>query len=336
MWESEVGFRLRMPKKIQEAEVLDVLIIGAGPAGLAAALYSKRFGLKTACVGEDVGGTLNEAGIVDDYIGIQDIFGPELAKKFVEHVKKYEVPIYRDAVVDVMKEGNVFRVSTRSGTTFITKAVILAVGSKRRRLGVPGEAEFAGKGVTYCAACDAPLFKEKVVAVVGGGNSALQSALLMTSYASKVYLIHRRSSFRAYDVYIKSVTNHPKIELVLNSVIKSIGGSKSVEWVEVENLVTHETKKIRVDGVLIEIGSEPPKEFLAKIGLKLDEYGYVVVEPGQKTSIEGIFAAGDCAGGPHKKKFDQVVTAVAEGALAALSAYEYITRLGLEESRQGY
>lgn len=331
-----MGFRLGIPKKPRETEILDVLVVGAGPAGLSAALYSKRLGLKTVCIGEDIGGTLNEAGIVDDYIGIQDILGPELAKKFVEHVRKYEVPIYRDSAIDIVKENNKFKVTTKSGVVFTARAVILAVGSKRRKLGVPGEAEFAGRGVTYCAACDAPLFKEKVVAVVGGGNSALQSALLMTSYATKTYLIHRRDSFRAYDVYVKSVTNHPKIELVLNSVVRSIGGSKSVEWIEVENLVTHETRKISVDGVLIEIGSEPPKEFFTRIGLKLDEYGYVIVEPGQKTNIEGMFVAGDCAGGPYKKKFDQVVTAAAEGALAALSAYEYLTKIGPEKEERGY
>ncbi|MEM1602998.1 MAG: FAD-dependent oxidoreductase [Zestosphaera sp.] len=331
-----MSFRLGMPKKPRETETLDVLVVGAGPAGLTAALYCKRLGLKTACVGEDIGGTLNEAGVVDDYIGVQDILGPELAKRFVDHVRKYEVPIYKDLVVDIVRENNTFKILTKSGAVFTTKAVILAVGSKRRKLGVPGEAELAGKGVTYCAACDAPLFKEKIVAVVGGGNSALQSALLMTSYASKVYLIHRRDSFRAYDVYVKSVTNHPKIELVLNSVVRSIGGDKSVEWVEVENLVTHEIRKIRVDGVLVEIGSEPPKDFFNKIGLKLDEHGYVIIEPGQKTNIEGIFAAGDCTGGHYKKKFDQVVTATAEGALAALSAYEYLTKIGLEKGERGY
>ncbi|MEM0025779.1 MAG: FAD-dependent oxidoreductase [Zestosphaera sp.] len=331
-----MSFRLGMPKKPRETETLDVLVVGAGPAGLTAALYCKRLGLKTACVGEDIGGTLNEAGVVDDYIGVQDILGPELAKRFVDHVRKYEVPIYKDLVVDIVRENNTFKILTKSGAVFTTKAVILAVGSKRRKLGVPGEAELAGKGVTYCAACDAPLFKEKIVAVVGGGNSALQSALLMTSYASKVYLIHRRDSFRAYDVYVKSVTNHPKIELVLNSVVRSIGGDKSVEWVEVENLVTHEIRKIRVDGVLVEIGSEPPKDFFNKIGLKLDEHGYVIIEPGQKTNIEGIFAAGDCTGGHYKKKFDQVVTAAAEGALAALSAYEYLTKIGLEKGERGY
>lgn len=324
-----------MPRRAQQIEPHDVVIVGAGPAGLSAALYSARLGLKTACVSEDVGGTLNEAGEIDDYLGIQNTLGPDLAKKFEEHVRKYRVPIFRDLVVDVVREGDSFKVLTRSGNTLKARTVILAVGSKRRKLGVPGEAEFANRGVSYCAPCDAPLFKDKTVAVVGGGNAALQSALLLTSYATKVYLIHRRESFRAYDTYVKSVTTNPKVELVLNSVVKTIGGDRSVKWVEVENVATHEIRRLDVEGILIEVGSEPPKAFLSKIGVSLDEHGYVIVEPGQKTSVEGIFAAGDCTGGPHKKKFDQIVTAAAEGALAALSAYEYIIKARLSEEH-GY
>lgn len=324
-----------MPKRTQQTEVHDVIIVGAGPAGLSAALYSVRLGLKTVCVSEDVGGTLNDAGEIDDYIGIQNILGSDLAKRFEEHVRKYKVQIFRDLVVDVVREGDSFKVLTRSGNTLTVKTVILAVGSKRKKLGVPGEAEFANKGVSYCAPCDAPLFKDKTVAVVGGGNAALQSALLLTSYATKVYLIHRRNSFRAYDTYVKSVTTNPKIELVLNSVVKTIGGDKSVKWVEIEDVTTHESRRLDVEGVFIEIGSEPPKAFLSKVGVSLDEHGYVIVEPGQKTSVDGIFAAGDCTGGPYKKKFDQIITAAAEGAIAALSAYEYIVKARLSEEH-GY
>jgi len=322
-----LAFRLGAPRKAP-VELYDVVVVGGGPAGLTATLYSVRFGLKTVCVSEDFGGTLNEAGEIDDYPGIPSINGPELAKKFEEHVRKYGAPLIRDSVTEVSKSSDdLFEVKTRGGNVFKAKAVIIAVGSKRRKLGVPGETEFAGKGVSYCAACDAPLFRGKVVAVVGGGNAALQSALLMTVYASKVYLIHRRTQFRAYEVYVKLIKSNPKIELVLNARVKSIGGDKSVKWVEVEDVVTGETRKLDVEGVLVEIGSEPPKEFLSKIGLELDSYGYVVVKPGQKTNIEGIFAAGDCTGGPYKKKFDQIVIAAAEGALAASSAYEYITQL---------
>ncbi|MEM2075562.1 MAG: FAD-dependent oxidoreductase [Zestosphaera sp.] len=330
-----MSLRLEMPRRARQTESYDVVVVGAGPAGLSAALYSARLGLKTACVSEDVGGTLNEAGEIDDYLGFQSTLGPDLAKRFEEHVRKYGVPIFRELVVDVVRERGSFKVVTRSGSVFTAKAVILAVGSKRRRLGVPGEAEFANKGVSYCAPCDAPLFKGKVVAVVGGGNAALQSALLLTSYAAKIYLIHRRGSFRAYDTYIRSVTTNPKIELVMNSVVEEIGGDRSVKWVRVKDVITGESRKLDVEGVLVEVGSEPPKDFLSKAGVELDEHGYVIVEPGQRTSVEGLFAAGDCTGGPHKKKFDQIITAAAEGALAALSAYEYLIKAKLDEER-GY
>ncbi len=318
-------FRLLKPMKLDRE--YDVVIVGAGPAGLTAALYSARFMLKTLVIADDVGGTLNDAGEVDDYPGIPSIQGPDLAKKFESHVVKYKVPILRDTVVDIRRNGGgAFKVITKKGKEFVAQAVILAVGSKRRKLGVPGEDRLSGRGVTYCAPCDAPMFRGKVVAVVGGGNSALQAAVLLSSYANKVYLIHRRDKFRAFPVYVKLVTQDPKIELVLNHVVAEIGGEEKVEWVRVRNVKTGEEKMIELDGVVIEIGSEPPREFFQKIGIEIDEKGHALVDKEMRTSIEGIYAAGDCAAGPCKKKFDQVVTAAAEGAIAALSAYEYIMR----------
>lgn len=306
----------------------DVIIVGGGPAGLSAALYSKRFGLNTAVITEKIGGSLTEAGLIDDYIGIPEIMGPDLARKFEEHVRKYNVPMILDKVEKVTKEGNTFKVTTRTGTEFTAKAVIIAVGSKRKKLGVPGEEGFRGRGVTYCAPCDAPLFKDKVTAVVGGGNAALQAALLLAEYSPKVYLIHRRDEFRAFKAYVDLIKRNDRIEPVLNTVVVKIGGDKTVKWIEVKNVKTGETSKIEVEGVVIEVGSAPPKEFFEAIGLKTDGKGFVEVGPGQETNIPGVFAAGDCTTGPHKKKFDQVVTAAAEGAVAALSAYEYILNLG--------
>jgi len=322
-----LGFRLRLKPlspRLSPGELFDVVIIGGGPAGLSAALYSARFFLKTAVITEVVGGTLNEAGLIDDYIGIPDIPGSELAKRFEAHVAKYNVPIVTSKVVKVDKVGDLFDITLHDSTTVRSRTIIVAVGSVRRKLGVPGEEKFAGKGVSYCAPCDAPMFKGRDVAVVGGGNSALQGALLLTSYASKVYLIHRRSSFRAFPVYVDLVRKNPKIELVLNSVVIEIGGSDKVEWVKVKDVVSGSVRELKVSGIIVEIGNEPPKDFLKSMGLELDEYGYVAVLPGQRTNVEGIFAAGDCTGGSHKKKFDQVVTAVAEGAVAAYSAYEYV------------
>ncbi len=317
-------FRLTLagPKKKR----YDVIIVGAGPAGLSAALYSARFSLKTLIIAEVVGGTLTDAGIIDDYLGLPNIKGPDLARKFEEHVRSYSVDMLLDKVVDITKEGEVFKIKCVSGSEYEGRAVILAVGSVRRKLNVPGEKEFVGRGVSYCAVCDAPLYRGKIVAVVGGGNSALQSALLIASYASKVYLIHRRDSFRAFPIYVKLVQENPKIDVVLNSVVTEIGGAKTVEWVKVKNVKTGEENKLEVSGVFVEIGSEPPKDLFIRIGLEVDEKGYVVVKPGQTTNIPGLFAAGDCTGGRFKKKFDQIITAAAEGAIAALSAYEYLMK----------
>ncbi|MCS7099389.1 MAG: FAD-dependent oxidoreductase [Sulfolobales archaeon] len=319
-----MSFRLRLPPKVRPGELFDVVIIGGGPAGLSAALYAARFSLRAVLVADSVGGTLNDAGVVDDYIGIPDILGPDLAKKFEAHVVKYGVPVVVDRVVGVAKSGEHFEVHLQNSGVIRCISVIVAVGSVRRKLGVPGEDRLRGRGVTYCAPCDAPMFKDRVVAVVGGGNAALQGALLTASYASKVYLIHRRDSFRAFPQYVDLVKKNSKIELVLNSVVEEIGGGERVEWVRVRNVVSGEERELRVSGVVVEIGSEPPREFLRSMGLELDEYGYVVVYPGQKTNIEGVFAAGDCTGGPYKKKFDQIVTAAAEGAIAAYSVYEFV------------
>ena len=304
----------------------DVIVVGAGPAGLSAALYSARFALRTLVIAEVIGGTLTDAGVIDDYLGIPGIKGPDLARKFEEHVRSYDINIIHDRVVDIRNEGGVFRIKCLSGSEYVGKTVILAVGSIRKKLSVPGEREFSGRGVSYCAVCDAPLYRGKVVAVVGGGNSALQSALLVASYASRVYLIHRRDTFRAFPVYVNLAKNNPKIELVLNSVVIEIGGTKTVEWIKVRNIRTSEERKLEVNGVFIEIGSEPPKDFFKNLGLEVDEKGYVAIKPGQATNIPGLFAAGDCTGGNYKKKFDQIITAAAEGAIAALSAYEYLMK----------
>lgn len=319
-----MGIRLRTPARVVSGDGFDVIIIGGGPAGLSATLYAARFSLKVLLIAESIGGTLNAAGLVDDYIGIPDIPGPELARKFELHVTKYRVPVIVGRVVKVEKIGENFEVVLQNSETYRTKSIIVAVGSSRRKLGVHGEERLFGRGVTYCAACDAPMFEGKDVVVVGGGNSALQGALLVAAYASKVYLVHRRESFRAFPIYVDSARKNPKIELVLNSVVTEIGGVDKVEWVKVKNVVSNEVVELRVSGVIVEIGSDPPKEFLRSMGLELDDYGYVIVWPGQKTNIEGIFAAGDCTGGPYKKKFDQIVTAAAEGAIAAYSAFEYL------------
>ncbi len=319
-------FRLTPITKTEvEQKEFDVVIVGGGPAGLSAALYSARYQMNTIVIAEVLGGSVTEAPLVDDYLGLPETPGSELVEKFVNHVKKYNVPIVNDKVVDLYRKNDkIWCVKTRGGREYCGYAIILAVGSEKRKLGVPGEKELIGRGVSYCATCDGPLFKDKIVAVVGGGNSALSSALYLASLASKIYLIHRRDQFRAFKVYVEQARSNSKIEFILNSVVKEIIGKDKVEAIKILNKVTGEEKTLKVDGIFIEIGSEPPREFFEKIGIEVDEKGYAKVNPDQSTNLPGIYVAGDAAGGPYKYRFEQIITAAAEGAKAADAVFKYI------------
>lgn len=311
-------FRIRTERLDKyRTQLWDVVIVGGGAAGVAAAIYAARYMLKTIIVTETEGGTLLEAAEIENYPGFPSILGPDLAVKFYEHLRKYDVPILKARVIGIeKKDDGTFTIKGTRGLELRSKTVILAIGTIRRKLGVPGEEELAGRGVSYCTVCDAPIFKGRVVAVVGGGDSALQGALLAAKHASKVYLIHRRSQFRAQPIYVKQVKKIPKIELILNETVVEIGGKEKVEWIRLRS-----GRILKVDGIFIEIGEEPPREFLKSIGLELDEKGFVKVKEDMSTNIPGIFAAGDVTNIPLK----QVVTAVYTGARAATSAYKYIS-----------
>lgn len=304
---------------------IDVVVVGGGPAGLAAAMYAARFGLSTLVITQEVGGQLTKAGLIEDYLGFQSIQGPELAKVFEDHVRKYGVPVLLDVVEDISREDNSFVVRTRESGNFWSAAVIIAVGERRRRLGVPGEEEFNAKGVSYCAPCDAPLFRGKVVAVVGGGDAAAQASLLLTEYASKIYLIHRRDKLRAQPHYQK-LLRHRKIEILWNTVVKELRGDNALREAVVEDVKTGERRVLPIDGIFIEIGAEPPVEFFKKIGLETTEDGYVKVNEAMETNIPSLYAAGDCTSA-MPKGFKQIQIAAAHGAIAAYSAYNYILKL---------
>jgi len=305
-----------------QTDTHDVVIVGLGPAAYSAALYSARFMLKTLVVGENMGGQLAEAGEVDDYPGLIGVQAQQMIEAFNEHVKKYSVPIVLDRVESIKKEDGEFLLNTQGGSEFRARAVILAVGVERRRLNVPGELELLGKGVSYCSVCDAPLFKGKRVVVIGGGDSALEGAEILSRYASKVYLVHRRNEFRAQPIYVESVKKKTNVEFVLNSVVKKIEGEKTVNGVVVEERERNTQRKLEVQGVFIEIGFEPPKEFAKKVGVETDPNGYIKVDEWMRTSVKGVFAAGDCTS--VWLGFRQVVTAVAQGAVAAHSAFKYV------------
>lgn len=309
----------------------DVIVVGGGPAGLTTALYCARYGLDTIVITKTIGGLVNEAPLVDDYIGLPEIRGVDLAERFVRHVRKYGVPIVIDEVVDVFKDNPndcYWQVKLRSNNRVLRSyAVVLAVGSEKRKLGVPGEEEFLGRGVSYCAICDGPFYRGKDVAVIGGGNSAFTSALFLANIANKVYLIHRRSTFRALKVYVDAALSNPKIEIIRDTVVKEITGREVVEGIRVLNLKTNKERFIKVNGVFVEIGLKPPVEFFKKIGLEVDEEGRVVVNIDRSTSLRGIYAVGDAAGGSYKYKLEQIITAAADGAIAADAISKYIALL---------
>ncbi len=302
----------------------DVVIVGGGPGGLTAALYAARYSLSAVVITKLVGGLVTEAPLVDDYPGLPDIPGNDLVNRFVKHVEKYKVPIILDEVIDVKEKNRLWCALTRGHGEFCGKTVIIAIGSEKRKLGVPGEEKLAGKGVSYCATCDGPLFRDKVVAVVGGGNSAFTSALYLATLAQKVYIIHRRNEFRAFKVYVDRAKQNPKITLITNTVITEIIGENKLEALRLKNRETGEETILPVDGLFVEIGLVPPREFLEKIGVEVDENGYAVVKPDQSTNLPGIYVVGDAAGGPCKYRFEQIITAVAEGAKAADAAFKYI------------
>ncbi|QIW23412.1 thioredoxin-disulfide reductase [Sulfolobus sp. S-194] len=308
---------------VKPGEKFDVVIIGMGPAAYSAALYSARFMLKTLMIGETPGGQLTEAGEVDDYLGLIGIQAADMIKLFNKHIEKYNVPAIMDSVEYFRKENNEFIVKTKRRGEFRADAIIVAVGVKRRKLNVPGEAEFTGKGVSYCSVCDAPLFKNRVVAVIGGGDSALEGAEILSRYATKVYLVHRRDEFKAQPIYVESVKQKPNVEFILNSAVKEIKGDKIVRKVIVQNLKTNEIRELDVNGVFVEIGFDPPTDFARQNGLEVDSHGYIKVDEWMRTNIEGVYAAGDCTG--MWLGFRQIITSAAQGAVAAHSAFNYLT-----------
>lgn len=304
-------------------EIYDVVIVGAGPAGLTAAIYCVRSGLKIRVIGKAIGGQIAEASLVENYPGLKAVSGFELAKNIAEHAESLGVDVLIDEVVGIEQIDDVFTVKTSASGVFNCRAVILAIGAEPSRLGIKGEEEFRGRGVSYCATCDGPLFRGKDVAVVGGGNSALDAALYLSSLAKRVYLIHRRGEFRAAKALVDKVVERENIVRALKRVPIEIGGSRFVEWIKAKNVETGEVEELRVSGVFIEIGRSVKSDFL-KGFVELDDKGQIIVDSLCRTSRRGVFAAGDATNIPYK----QAIIAAGEGAKAALSAYEYLKGLG--------
>jgi len=300
----------------------DLIIIGGGPAGLTAGIYGARSGLKTLILEEKtVGGATAESPLIENYPGFPAISGRELVEKMAEHCRKFGVTIKEiEGVVELDPKGEKKIVKTDKAS-YSASAVIIATGCHYRELGVPGENEFKGRGVSYCAVCDGAFFKGKRVLVVGGGNSAAVSALYLSNIASNVKLVHRRDQLRAEEALFRNLQER-KVEFIWNTVVKEIRGDVKVKSVVLHNNKTGETREIEVDGVFVQVGEVPNNQIAVKAGVKVDERGYIIVDERQRTNIPGVYAAGDVTNGPVK----QVGTAVGQAIVAATEAFGYIKR----------
>ena len=298
----------------------DVIIIGGGPAGLTAGIYTARDRLNSLLIEMGIiGGKITEAELIDNYPGFpKGVSGIELTKLMHEQATKYGLKTIFAEVTSLKIKGGQKIIKTTDGD-FISRAVIVAGGSERGKLGIPGEKEFTGKGVSYCATCDGPFFKDKTVAVVGGGNAAIYEALHLTKFASKVTVIHRRDRLRATVVVQEKAFAEPKIEFLLSTVAKAIEGKDFVQKLKLQNVKTEKQSTLEVAGVFMAVGLKPNTEYL-KNTLPLDEGGHIITDEQMKTKIPGIFAAGDI----RSNSIRQTVAAAGDGAIAAISAKDFI------------
>lgn len=304
--------------------VFDIIIIGGGPAGLAAGIYAARAKMRTLILNEGAtGGQLVLTHEIANYPGVESTSGYELASRMATQAKSFGCQIKSNrSITRIDLEGELKTVETNGSEVWQAPAIILAPGGRSKELGVPGEKEFRGKGISYCATCDGDFFTGKDIIVVGGGNSALEEAVSLTKYARSVTIIHIFDHFQAFQHAVDEAEANEKISFILNSRITTFGGKESLEYVEIENISTGNRHKKAIDGVFIFIGYRPNTEFLAG-NLPLTEQGELEVTQNMETAIPGIFAAGDSI----KKRFRQVTTAVADGTVAALAASEYVNTI---------
>jgi len=295
-------------------KLYDVIILGGGPTALGSAIYAARFAMDLLVIGKIYGGLIASTHVVENYPGITSVSGTELMEMFRDHINSLNIPYITDEINSIEKEEDHFLLKSVF-MSFKARSVIFATGSARKKLNIPGEDEYAGKGVSYCATCDGPFFNDKVLAVVGGSDSAAKEALFLAQHAKKVYIVYRGDEIRAEPINKKRVDENSKIEIINNTNITEIKGEESVTSVIFDN-----DKELHVDGVFIEVGSIPNSEVAKKIDVLVNENDEIIINRKSETNIPGIYAAGDVADAPFK----QAITGVAEGVIAAYSVFDYI------------
>src|SRR5947209_2512936 len=308
-----------------EEKQYDVIIVGAGPAGLAAGMYAGRLELKAVALDRGApGGQLLNTLDIEDYPGFEHITGQELSEKMESHARKFGLEIEYEDVAEIYREGNQVVVKGQTNE-YRAPAVIVTAGGQPKKLGVPGEAELAGRGVSYCAICDGAFFKDQPMAVVGGGDSAVEEGTFLTRYASKVYLIHRRDQFRAQAIAVAAAKKNPKMELILDTVVDNIAGDERVRGIHVRNVKSGEERDLDVGAVFPFIGFQPNSNIFRE-HVEHDELGYLFGDENMQTNVPGIYVAGDL----RHQLTKQITTAVGDGTTAAVA----VSKL-LAERRQG-
>ncbi|EKE25614.1 MAG: Thioredoxin reductase [uncultured bacterium] len=303
--------------------IYDLAIIGSGPAGLNASIYASRYGIKNVVIGGVAGGLTTQTHEIGNWLGTEKIAGWEFAQKSAEHVKTYGTEMIPALVDEIKKNEDVFTLFLSDGKKIEAKTVILAMGTKHRHLGVPGEKELAGKGVSYCATCDGFFYKGKTVAVVGGNDSAAGAAVFLGDIAEKVYMIYRGDKLRCESFWGTAIAKNPKITMLYNTNIKEIKGVEKVESVILDNPFNG-SDELKLNGIFAEIGSVPVIDLVEDLGIETDEEGYIKIDQSGRTSEKGIWAAGDITTGSDK--FKQIITAASEGAIAAHSVQKFLKK----------
>ena len=303
-------------------DIYDLIIIGGGPAGITAGIYAARKKLKTLIVSKDFQGQVKFAISIENYPGLQGITGIELAQKFKEHLKQQEIEMIDGEAVKIKKENQFFEIITNKEKRYISLSIIIASGCDPRPLEVSGEKEFIGRGVTYCTTCDAPLFKNKIVAVIGGGNAGVTAAIELTNYANKIYLLEFQPKLAADELEQEKARANEKIIILTSSGLKKIEGNNFVEKIIYEDLKSKEKKTLKVEGVFVSVGTQPATSFINEL-VDFNEKDEIIIDPKTcQTKMPGLFAAGDVT----DVQFNQIVIAAGEGAKAALSVYEYLRK----------
>jgi thioredoxin reductase (NADPH) len=311
------------------AEDWDVVIVGAGPAGMAAALYTGRAKLKTLLLDRAGmgGGQLMNTELIEDYPAIKSITGSDMAQAFEEQIHEFGVEITYGEVVGVATRGNRRVVKIEDGEEYVTRTVIVSTGGMPRKLGVPGEAELAGRGVSYCAICDGAFFKNQTLAVIGGGDSAVEEATFLTRYAERVYIIHRRGEWRAQKLLQERALANPKIVPIWNSALEEIGGTDKVEWLRLRDVTTGTEQRVEVGGVFIYVGFLPNSQIFGPEFPK-DAQGFLITDDKMETPVPGLYVVGDV----RSQYVRQISNAVGDATTAAVAAPRYIEEIDATDS----